>query len=596
MKKLLLCLTVFALAASSAFALDFAPEPMVLSAPSNIFYEFDGNNLQVPLNVAGVPGVASFMVFTKDKGESIGEVTNGYLGWHYVNKIDTCVYMSTFAEISKGANTITWNGKDNDGGMVPAGDYTYYVWAFDNATQRQQVTRQISIDPWIYRTIVTHDVNGSPLDRPMVYIGGGTRGKLVDRQVQTHRKWTIGSDPEDASLLETSTTMGWCGVGGLALLPTDRNFFFYDTLRDNGYKITEKYQWVPNGESVLQADWGEDGQYSYTTDTFTAGNNFGWGVVSDGGDYLMLANADLLGNGTVSQIIYIDAEDGSEVRRVDMAEWWVSMSDKDAGGQSDSGPTEMNLRNGMAFLGAHSSCLNQMIDPFAEDDTEVVKWSNANGDMTGDHNFEPESGRPWVCNDYNVGPYKYNISADANLFSVFPSYDLGAVSFGLYAPDGTGMGYHMLAGETAYQKYGIEFIDYGSAYDGIYTTNNMGSSADSKGIDKTWWYVGHDSIKGTITNQVGVADAAPAAFTVAQNVPNPFNPTTTISFTLAQAGMTTVEVYNVAGQKIDTLVNSSLKAGSHSVTWNAASFSAGVYFYTVKSGSFSKTTKMTLLK
>jgi flagellar hook assembly protein FlgD len=60
--------------------------------------------------------------------------------------------------------------------------------------------------------------------------------------------------------------------------------------------------------------------------------------------------------------------------------------------------------------------------------------------------------------------------------------------------------------------------------------------------------------------------------------------------------MTTVEVYNAAGQKVDTLLNANLSSGSHSVTWDAAKHSAGVYFYTVRSGDFSRTMKMTLLK
>jgi hypothetical protein len=47
---------------------------------------------------------------------------------------------------------------------------------------------------------------------------------------------------------------------------------------------------------------------------------------------------------------------------------------------------------------------------------------------------------------------------------------------------------------------------------------------------------------------------------------------------------------------VDTILNANLNAGSHSATWNASKFSAGVYFYTVKSGDFSKTLKMTLLK
>jgi len=52
----------------------------------------------------------------------------------------------------------------------------------------------------------------------------------------------------------------------------------------------------------------------------------------------------------------------------------------------------------------------------------------------------------------------------------------------------------------------------------------------------------------------------------------------------------------VAGQKVDTIVSGFMSAGSHTVTWDASEFSAGVYFYTVKAGEFSKTMKMTLLR
>jgi len=126
----------------------------------------------------------------------------------------------------------------------------------------------------------------------------------------------------------------------------------------------------------------------------------------------------------------------------------------------------------------------------------------------------------------------------------------------------------------------------------MYTDNNSAGDVAVEGI----FFIGHDSIKGDLSYSIGVADQAPAAFTVAQNSPNPFNPTTTINYTLAKTGHVTIDVFNMAGQRVDTIVNSNMNAGSHSATWNASKFSAGVYFYTVKSGDFSKTTKMTLLK
>ena len=85
-------------------------------------------------------------------------------------------------------------------------------------------------------------------------------------------------------------------------------------------------------------------------------------------------------------------------------------------------------------------------------------------------------------------------------------------------------------------------------------------------------------------------------FNVVQNEPNPFNAVTTISFSLAKAGNTTIAIYNLTGQKVDTLVNGYIKAGHYSIDWDGSNFSSGVYFYSVKSGEFVKNMKMTLVK
>jgi hypothetical protein len=234
-----------------------------------------------------------------------------------------------------------------------------------------------------------------------------------------------------------------------------------------------------------------------------------------------------------------------------------------------------------------------MVDPYAETTEDFYRWTNQNGDYTFDWNFDPTAQKPWVCRDLNVAPYNFNWTVDAKLFSMGSAYDLGAVTWGLLAPDGTGLGYIAVANETAAWKWGALVVDSNSAFDGIYKDT---SNADRKAGVHLLNFLGHDSIKGEISNQIAVKEDAPASFTVAQNVPNPFNPTTTISFTLAKAGKTTVEVFNSAGQKVDAILNATMSAGSHTVFWNAAKHSAGVYFYTVRSGGFSKTMKMTLLK
>jgi hypothetical protein len=319
-------------------------------------------------------------------------------------------------------------------------------------------------------------------------------------------------------------------------------------------------------------------------------------VVSDGRDVLFVVNADISGSGSVSELIYLDVADGAEIRRLDLSEWWVDLNDGLLGGQYCGGPTELFLRRDLLAMGSHGSCVNMLMDPYAENQAESVKWVNQNGDYIGDRNFEPGSQKQWVCNDHYSGPYKYNVTLDDNLFTLFPIYDMGAVSFGLFAPDGTGIGYLALAGETARQKYGVELIDSDSPYDGLYTTNNTGAGAASGQIDATFWYVGCDSVKGVIAERVAVHEPKPGSFAVSQNIPNPFNPSTAILFSLTRPGKVRIDIFNGAGQKVDTLLNANLGAGPHSAVWNASRFSSGVYYYTVTAEGFSRTMRMTLRK
>lgn len=97
------------------------------------------------------------------------------------------------------------------------------------------------------------------------------------------------------------------------------------------------------------------------------------------------------------------------------------------------------------------------------------------------------------------------------------------------------------------------------------------------------------------------AEMIPQKFALLQNYPNPFNPATSIHFDLPSDEMVSIDVYNLFGQKVTTLVNASMVAGSHSVVWNGENekgmdVSAGVYLYTIDAGYFKATKKMILLK
>jgi len=88
----------------------------------------------------------------------------------------------------------------------------------------------------------------------------------------------------------------------------------------------------------------------------------------------------------------------------------------------------------------------------------------------------------------------------------------------------------------------------------------------------------------------------PDVFALNQNYPNPFNPSTEISFGLPVASHVELTIYNILGQKVETLVDREMEAGNHTVTWNADKVSSGVYFYRIAAKDFTETKKMLMLK
>jgi hypothetical protein len=88
----------------------------------------------------------------------------------------------------------------------------------------------------------------------------------------------------------------------------------------------------------------------------------------------------------------------------------------------------------------------------------------------------------------------------------------------------------------------------------------------------------------------------PTDYTLMQNFPNPFNPSTTIAFYLPKAEYTTLKIYNVLGKEVMTVVNENLGQGYHSIDINMSGEPSGVFFYSLSAGSFRDTKKILLLK
>ena len=93
----------------------------------------------------------------------------------------------------------------------------------------------------------------------------------------------------------------------------------------------------------------------------------------------------------------------------------------------------------------------------------------------------------------------------------------------------------------------------------------------------------------------------PKTYQLSQNYPNPFNPETNINFEIPMKSHVSIKVYNILGREITTLIDKELSAGKYNVTWdgrtsNKQKLSSGVYFYKIKSGNYTETHKMILLK
>ncbi len=102
--------------------------------------------------------------------------------------------------------------------------------------------------------------------------------------------------------------------------------------------------------------------------------------------------------------------------------------------------------------------------------------------------------------------------------------------------------------------------------------------------------------QGDAADLTGDTERSEFCYELKNNYPNPFNPATTIDYSLSAGGFTTLKIYDLLGREVTTLVNVKQDAGSYSVIWNASDFSSGVYFYKLQSAGFVQTKRMILTR
>jgi hypothetical protein len=111
-------------------------------------------------------------------------------------------------------------------------------------------------------------------------------------------------------------------------------------------------------------------------------------------------------------------------------------------------------------------------------------------------------------------------------------------------------------------------------------------------------YIGSPVAAGVFS--VGISnvqeDNLPLVYSLANNYPNPFNPATTIKYSIPVEGLVSIKIYNITGEEVATLLNENKQPGNYEVTFDAGNLSSQIYFYRIQSGDFVETKKMILLK
>ena len=95
---------------------------------------------------------------------------------------------------------------------------------------------------------------------------------------------------------------------------------------------------------------------------------------------------------------------------------------------------------------------------------------------------------------------------------------------------------------------------------------------------------------------IGSSIENPGDFHLNQNFPNPFNPATTIKFVLAKSSNVKIVIYDVFGREVQTIVNNKYNKGEYEISWDAAKFASGVYFYKMNADNYVNVKKMILIK
>jgi hypothetical protein len=590
-----------------------APTVLEIQGLSNIEdYAFDGSDLEIPFTLSGSGAKVWLIIYTDGQSAPLtisGEGPAPYndpehpdAGWHVYEGTDWLVYKSDGQRFEEGNNAITWNGKDQDGANVAAGSYKLFLAAFDDEATPHLVAGAV------FRKLGT----------PGRWIIDLDRGVLFDHTRINNMTNDWIDNFEGVDLFDATALTDAGGGTPLSGVPLNSDNTEFIGIGQNNLLQRWTVDWDANRLAPVE-DWGLD---------FGSENG---GVISieelpgSAGQRTLITNADKsIGyvtagvSGTVAQIVGYDVATGEKLSTWDLTDLFIYDNN---GADRVGGPMETAAffngepdATGITTTSHHTSVILRL------DWDGNVMWMNRNGDGFGDS-------RAFNSADGSFGDLLYGHTEAPNFkYSLFAANDgwvsvcengLDNVSFGaMLGEDGSGLFHFQPKQVPLTWSQHVAVVDEGTAWDGVYMTiggfgdalpNNDWADNDVT-VPAThpvaqWPYDQKSVTLGMASTDVTelASNALPQSVELGNAYPNPFNPETTINFSLPWEASIQVKIYNDQGQLVRTLVDQNMGPGEFAVTWDGTNDSgvqvaSGMYLYKIEGPDLKMQKKVTFLK
>ncbi len=575
-------------------------------ATQDVKYEFDGSRLNIPFTLNGSRATVYLVVYTKGANpQYAGGLGNGGPGGAVLRAsgLDTMIFVSDGQLFPEGDNVITWDGVDWGGNPAGAGDYEFFLFGINDVDNPSHISSTGNV--W---TEFGWDNQSDP--QVLWWTPGGAGGGIHKTILGTN----FGENPGSEEVFDIPWMNERRGgiegtfwdIGSYNVDPTDPNIH-YATNYENEADTPEgtsstgiwRLRYDPGAGTILpDEDWGGDTDRGWLVheerlpnNAMTADARHPW--QGDDG-FLYVGWRDCCHEPLTPGILKIDRAGGEVADIIDMTDIYVV--EQADGSFSVDGPFGIDIdERGFYTTGYWQRPGSFPASVTLEGD---ILWYNTNGDGFGDRYTDDEAAALGLDQPTGMMAIHNTVGKFHMAMAAGMSKPYNAV---VYGPDGAGL----LKLVTPKRATGITGETWWHATED-HTAGLYYSSAQGQQLHIPY-DVEHGFISEgvqTVVEEVAAA-ALPTSYELKDNYPNPFNPETTIEFSIPDLGKAipvTLTVYNTAGQEVARLADEELDAGFYKSTWDGLNaqgqpVGSGVYLYTLQIGQeFTESKQMTLLK